>query len=82
MKYTEENIMYYAFYLHEIQQMPWWSIKYCDEVHFESRGKANLSVSRHSAWLLIASPMHRNATVKGCRASWATGGSGVGNVNI
>ena len=38
-KYSEENIAYYATYLYCIQDIPWNKLKFCDESHFDSRGK-------------------------------------------
>jgi len=36
-KFTMDNILYYAEYVYAVGMLPWVSLKFCDESHFESR---------------------------------------------
>jgi hypothetical protein len=38
LKYTMDNMLYYATYVHGISQYQWLNMKYADEVSFASRG--------------------------------------------
>lgn len=49
LKYTADNIQYTALYLHTIQQLDWWRLKFADEVHFEGRGTCRSAYTARGA---------------------------------